>query len=373
MTEGPVLERGSGEAPASFALPMEVLGSKLYVSVDVGGKSRRFVLDTGSPSMIDKTLAEALGLPVVGTQAGTDAHGQVLHNDVVQADLGLGGIRFRDVPLVTADFSASEALKTFIGDGVIGSELLPLGAWQFDLRDSALRFSTDPAELPNSEGASRLDLYDYGYPHAPILDVRYAETAKSKALFDIGSPAYFTLSPEDWAGAETAGGIGKTLTGFGSAGASLGGQAPDAEQKQALLEALHIGSLHLGPVVSMRRERAPSLIGAHLLEHFIVTLNAGSGEAWFQPYAPGPYAQPTFGCSFAFGERISIALVWNTSPAAEAGLKAGTVLDSINGMPAEGTEAGFRMAVAALSGDSLSLVWEGGSALLTRKSRLLTN
>jgi hypothetical protein len=39
---------------------LTVRGTKLFVTVEIGGKPRRFVVDTGSPSMISSTLVKEL-------------------------------------------------------------------------------------------------------------------------------------------------------------------------------------------------------------------------------------------------------------------------------------------------------------------------
>ncbi|ANM29725.1 hypothetical protein ABI59_09260 [Acidobacteria bacterium Mor1] len=353
-------------AAASFEVPVEVSATKLYVDVELGGKTRRFVVDTGSPSMIDRKIVEELDLPTVGTSKGRDAHGAVIESSIVQASLTLGGVRFDKVPMFAADFSSSPVTRAFIGDGVLGSELLPLGAWQMDLRQSMLRFSTDASRLPHVKKATKVKLDDFGYPHYPYLDVRFDRDARSKAMFDTGAPTYFTISPPDLAGTERAGGIGRTLTGYGSPGGSLGGQAPAGEQQLVELKALSIDKLKLGRVVAGRRDAPPSLIGARLLERFIVTFDSAAGLAYFTPYGKGDLPSSTFGFTLAFDQRISVGVVWNGTPAHKAGLRAGMPLTSIDGRATQWTPEGLRRALAAMAKDEITVTWEGGSATLQR-------
>jgi len=203
MTEGPKLVGPT----KTIDVPLTVRGTKLYVTVDLGGKPRRFVVDTGSPSMISSALVKELGLETIGRSQGMDAHGVIIESEIVQSRLKLGGVEFSNVPMFAADFQASAALNYFIGDGVLGSELLKLGAWQIDLKNLRLRYSQDVTQLPNIKGATKVRLYDFGYPHAPIMDVRFAPHARSKAMFDTGSPTCFAISPADFNGAMKAGGV----------------------------------------------------------------------------------------------------------------------------------------------------------------------
>lgn len=253
-------------------------------------------------------------------------------------------------------------------DGVIGSEMLPLCAWQIDVPESALRCSSDLAQLGHIEKAHKQPLYDFGYPHAPILDVQFAERARSKVLFDTGSPEYLAISPADFEGARRNGAVRKTVSGVGSLGGSIGGRAPHKDQLLVELKSLTIGEVQLGGVSAPLREASPSLIGASLLDHFVVTLDARTSSAYFDQYRDGPFVRPSYGFGLSFEESPSISLVWEDTPAAAAGLRVGRRVTAINGQPASASCEGIRSALRAMSdGDAIELQWEGGAQTLTRK------
>lgn len=174
-TEGPYVEGGS----FSFELPLEVLATKLFVEIEIGGAPRRFVFDTGSPSMMSADLAAELELEAIDKRQGRDAHGAIVETNIVQSDLTIGGTTFHKVPVFVADFPKTAQC---LFDGVLGSEVLPLCAWQIDLPASVLRCNSRLTKLGYLEKAKKQPLYDFGYPHAPILDVRFGDKAQSKAL-----------------------------------------------------------------------------------------------------------------------------------------------------------------------------------------------
>lgn len=366
ITEGPYLVNPS----ASFDIPIEHLATKLYVKVEIGGEERRFVIDTGSPSMIDARLANELGLKVVDTNKGRDAHGSVIETNIVQTSMSIGGEEFRKVPMMAADFSNSPATQLFIGDGVIGSELLPLGIWQLDLKNSVLRFNTDLNKLPYLDDATELTLYQFGYPYMPIFDVIFSKDARSKAMFDTGSPSFFTISSNDLAGVRKDSETERTLSGYGSPGTSLGGQATETELLLIKLPTISVGKLPLGAVSAYRRDLSPSLIGASILEHFIITLDSRSKKAHFKQYSNGPYVILSFGFTLAFNNTISVAAVWDDSPAKVAGLRPGMELISINGIETEFSMEGIRRVIDAMDGENIVLVWKDSSATLTKKALL---
>ena len=366
VSEGPYLK----ESPVSFEIPIDVFSTKLYVEVELGGKPRRFVFDTGSPSMIDAVLVKELGLKAVGRNKGVDAHGTVVETRIVQTNIHIGGIAIHKVPMMEANFSKSELTKTLIGDGVLGSDLFPLGAWQFDLKDSVLRFSTTLNQLPHIKESTKLKLYQFGYPYMPIFDVRFEKKARSKALFDTGASTFFAISSQDLHGAKKAGGVGKVINGYGSPGSSLGGQAPDTTLVRAELKALAIDKLKLESIVAAERHLNPSLIGAKILEKYIVTLDARTQSAYFKKYSDKPIKESSFGFSLAFNNTISIGAVWDDSPAKAAGLKTGVELVEINGVQVEFSKKGLLRAISAMEGKEIELKWKDGSTKLFRKELL---
>ena len=364
ISEGPYVN----ERKFSLELPLEVLSTKLYVEVVLGGKPRRFVFDTGSPSMITSALAAELGLDVVDRRMGKDSHGAIIESEIVQADMTLGGVTFHKVPMFAADFSAAKTAQCLIGDGVLGSEILPLCAWQIDLPQSVLRCDSKLKNLDHVKTAIQLRLHDFGYPHAPFLDVAFAKNAKSKAMFDTGSPGYLTISPPDFEGAKRAGGISEIVSGRGSLGGSLGGQAPNGDQVRAGLKSFSVGDVELDGVVATVRESPPSLVGASILEHFVVTLDARSGAAYLDKYREGPFVRPSFGFSLSYEPDVSVSLVWDNSPAAKAGLRVGQRLTAINGIEVASSCDGIERALRAMDEQTIRLEWEEGAAVLTRDS-----
>jgi len=365
LTDGPRTD----EAAIALDVPLQVFANQLHVDVVINGKPRRFLFDTGSPSMMDSALAAELGLAVVDRRQSRDSYGAIVESDIVQADLTLGGTTFRKVPVFVAPFP--KVPKCLI-DGVLGSEILPLCAWQIDVPGGALRCNTDANALAHVATAKKMPLHGFGYPHAPFLDIGLAKNASSKALFDTGSPEYLTISPEDLVGAQRNKGVGKTIAGTGSIGGSMGGRAPAKEQLLVQLKDMAIGPVSLGRVGALRRDSAPSLIGSSILQHFIVTLDSRHSTAYFDPVREGPYARPSFGFALDLGEAVTVSMIWKGSPADQAGLRVGNVLTSINGQPADPSCEGIRRAMQAMTDkDVMEIEWEGGAARLARNRRIL--
>jgi hypothetical protein len=151
------------------------------------------------------------------------------------------------------------------------------------------------------------------------------------------------------------------------------GQAPSRDQLRLELKTLSIGKLKLGRVAAIRRELSPSLIGAEMLKHFVVTFDSKSETVFFSKCSDNPFVQSSFGFTLAFDKTISVAVVWDNSPAYNSGLRSGIPLTSINGIETELTKDGIQRTITAMAGQEISLEWRGGSARLRKESRFCQN
>ncbi len=369
VTEGPSIR----EDPAAFSIPYSELGTKIYVVVEIGGQPRKLVFDTGSPSMIDSTIVDETGMSLVGKSSGIDAHGAVIESKISQGNLKIGDMEINKLPMFVADFSASHATQSLIGDGVLGSDILPLGAWQIDPTSRTIRFAAKASDLPHVSKSHRVQLHHFGYPYTPILDVHFSENARSKAMLDTGSPTYFSISPADFQGAKASKAIGRTISGFGSPGASLGGQATAQNLLMLELSSFSIADLDLGRVEAIRREISPSLIGARILDNYVITLDINNGDAFFYKFSNAPFSHSTFGFTLSFDESVNVAAVWDDSPAQQAGLRAGDKLTSLNGEACITTSDSIKRFIKMMGEDKIRVSWQGQSTTLDEKLNLLSN
>ncbi len=323
-------------------IPFEFRHGKIWLEVAIGGKPRRLVFDTGSPTLLDAALAEELGLEIVDRTRSTDAHGTVVENGVAVLDaLRLGDLEILDVPVFVHDLS-----KTSIGgclmDGVLGSEILPVGHWRIDVAEGVLTVASDLAALGIADGAESADLHVFGYPFTPYFDMQFENGMESKAMFDTGSAELFSLCPPELESLEKFRGFKRQrrIRGYGSIGESLGGAAPAGELTLVRLQELAVGGVPIGEVVATLRPGVPSLLGADLLRHFVVTLAYPDGKAYFERRAERPGPRATFGFGPTFRDGAAYAgFVWEESSAWHAGLRAGDRLVRIDDVDLEAIAA----------------------------------
>ena len=305
-------------------LPIEVRQTKLFLELEIGGHPRSVVFDTGSPSLLSKPLATELGLETIATIRTVDANGTRVDSEVAVLDkLRLGSLSVRNLPVIVADLS-NAPIASCLFDAVLGSNILQVCNWQIDVARRTLTCADRLEDLPFIDESASVPLREFGYPYSPILDIEFHNGMTSTAMFDTGSPEYVALTRRELEDLERTGAIERSamIRGFGSAGESLGGMGRDQEAFLLSLSRLWIGELELVDVVARTQQETPTLIGASLLEHYLVTLAYPHKRAFFYKNSEAPLRRTGFGFGPDFdAQMVTASFVWDESPAYRAGIR----------------------------------------------------
>lgn len=304
-----------------MTVPLRWRAGKLEMDAEANGVPRAFIFDTGSPTILSADLARELGLTVLGRNVGQDANGRSVSMEIARLDrLDIGGLLVRDLPVLIFDFSALEIGSCVMDGGVIGSDILPAGAWTLDMEAQSLSLS---AGAPSGDGAA---LESYGYPFAPIVVYRAGDLV-DRALIDTGGTGTVTLfdGAMDALGRDLP--VGAVQTGRALAGESAGGRGAQVRVRRA-----HLDELDIGPVVAGSRPVAPTLIGVDILRTHRMTLNQPAGTVDLIPRDRPETrpADPGLGIEWIEGAAVVSRLMEN-SAAARAGLRLGDRILAANG------------------------------------------
>lgn len=323
---------GIERAEDATSIPIEIRMDKLFVDAAVNGETREFIFDTGSPTLITREFADALGLVTLAQNTGVDAHGTPVTMDVAVAEtLTLGGVTFTDVPVLIFDPSTLELGPCVFDGGVIGSEIFPGSVWRIDSENRSLTIAATPTA--DDRPAVRAALSDFGYPHAPIIDYRIGDLS-DRALFDTGSSDAITLFAQvaDARPVRRHIDANSLIEGRGIEGISAGGASEVGDLLRFTLGAFELGGTNFGPLHSAVRQAPPTLVGAGILSTHVVTLDYVSGEFRLTPRSmPEPHApHPGYAIGYENGE-ARVAQLFAGSPAADAGLELGDHVTAVDG------------------------------------------
>ncbi|WCL52918.1 retropepsin-like aspartic protease [Gimibacter soli] len=326
----PVIER---KAPAT-SVPVKVRAGKLFVEAAANGQTRQFIFDTGSPTILTRRFADTLALTYVGQNTGVDANGAKVTMDIAVLDqLSIGDVEFRKVPVLVFDYSGLPLAPCIFDGGVIGSEIFPGSVWQIDAGKGRLSVAKDASALGIKQPLVRTRLYDFGYPHAPIVDYKAGNIA-DKALFDTGSTAEVSLFSGVYENPTVQAAIlpGSMKAGRGSEGTSAGGTGAATDLARFELSRISLGSKAIQDLHGTTRSVPPTLLGAGLLQRYIVSLDYTKGEFILEKRAEAAPARKQAGYAVTLGaDHASVTQLFHGSEAEAAGLKLGDQVIALQG------------------------------------------
>ena len=138
------------------SIPLQTRSGMLHLTASINDFTGEFVFDTGSPTIIDQTIAEKLNLKILGENTGLDSNGREVTMRIALAEkITLGGTSFYDVPVMVHDYGSVPLGKCYLPNGVIGSELLPGGVWRIDLSNQSLKISANAKQLQFQKGSKK--------------------------------------------------------------------------------------------------------------------------------------------------------------------------------------------------------------------------
>ncbi len=330
LTEPIQIERGASVTEIPFGLR----SGKIYLPAMINDFSGEFVFDTGSPTILDQSLADQLNLEIIGENSGRDANGNVVKMKIALVDsIVLGDTRFQDVPVMVHDYSTVPLGKCYLPNGLLGSELLPGSAWQVDVPNAKLKIASSADELSMQAPTFSAPLHIFHYPFAPIVDYSIGRFS-DKALFDTGNASSVALFAEIENDKQVRKQIDRrsVKTGAGRHGTSAGGLGDTLPLKRFDLKTVKIGDYDLGRTSANSRPVPPTLIGAGILRTHVITLDYPS-RRFMMTQSEGsiaPISSPGFAL-MVNDAQIEVSQLFETSQAKKAGLKLGDRVVAIDG------------------------------------------
>jgi hypothetical protein len=177
-------------------IPYENVNDKIIVSVEINEKKRRFMLDTGAPNAITKTLFDEIDAIIIKKIPVRDQSEKMDTLAVASVNkITFGGVDFEDVPALVLENNSRTAADCFGIDGLIGSNMLRKSIVQFDSKSKTITLTDDAKKLSlNKKESSDLELNTHQSSPLVQIRVKKEKIVKETLLFDTGANTFYDLS-----------------------------------------------------------------------------------------------------------------------------------------------------------------------------------
>ena len=264
-------------------VPYENKSDLVIVEVFVAGKNRRFLLDTGAPTVITESINNEGGFSSIGKIMSHDVNNKKAEVDVSRVtNLQLCELAFNDIPaLVTTD--DNEVFNLLGIEGIIGSNLL---------KDVVINISSRTHTITVTDDASRLalngafsDCMDTKADNqsSPLLTLSINGNVREDVLFDTGFDGFYNFSMKRLHDIKSSGAVMITAKGGDNDVYGMYGAASQDESVDLSIKSFELAGFSFENTVA-RTTPSRSKIGAQLLRCGDVTLDYKNQHFYFQPY-----------------------------------------------------------------------------------------
>ncbi|HMI02971.1 MAG TPA: aspartyl protease family protein [Pedobacter sp.] len=293
-------------------------GGSPVVKVTLGGKTYRFLLDTGAPNVISKAVLRDItpanfNPDTVRKAAIWDASGKVDSLSIITVSgITLGNVVFNDVPTLIAKDQFVFDCDKF--DGIIGSNMLRNSIVRFSSKEHKITLTDQPEKLNlNNKPSSVLYLNQTQSTPLVITQMKDKGSVNLPMVFDTGDSRFFSIALQHYAlceNQEIFTVLGKSK---GSTGVSAHGIEKDTTTYRLRTPEVSLNGAVFKNVNVQTTPAEDSRIGSELLNYGTVTLDYINKKFYFEPFqSPLDLYAGSFPVTLAFkNNKVAIGMLWD--------------------------------------------------------------
>ena len=128
--------------------PFELQNGWIIAPLEIKNKNYKFILDTGTPSLISKELAKSLNMKVIDSVDASDVYNKAQKNKYTRIEnIKIGTIDFVGTSALINDFNATPIWASLNVDGFIGSNLMQHAIWDIDFNQKQITITDNESNL----------------------------------------------------------------------------------------------------------------------------------------------------------------------------------------------------------------------------------
>ena len=328
--------RGAGgQEPTT--IPYHNVNGKLIVDVEIGGKVRPFLFDTGaSRTCITDSLYRELNPAVIRQVDVRDSGGNRGKSPVVNLDtLRVGDWTFCNIRGIVISLD-NPLIECYSIAGILGSDILQRKTVHISSRDSLLTFSEDvsPWGLRKKDGTKMTILGTR--PHMKVYSRNGDRRTFQWMLIDTGASGYSSTVNNHFQHLSEKGVLADEQEAFGQSSYGVHGVEVSGRQRRGILPQMELNGVLLDSVPVHSTAGGTSLLGTFILKYGDVTIDYRQKRFYYHPFQDSIRVKehPFSRLNIIFDDRqMVVGVIWDEELAQL--IRPGDRVMEINGCPAE--------------------------------------
>ncbi len=166
--------------------PFELEKGWIIVPVEIKNKTYRFLLDTGSPTLVSPELAESLNMTVIDSVNASDVYNTAQQNKYTRLEsIKVGTIDFVGTTALINDFNATPIWSSLNIDGFIGANLMQHAVWDIDFIQKQITITDNESTLSLPEQVIENKIF-IGYDRTPAIGFKINGKKVWNFVVDLG-------------------------------------------------------------------------------------------------------------------------------------------------------------------------------------------
>jgi hypothetical protein len=327
----PEIDPAQATFRAHAPLPFDLFrGHRIFFSGSVNGTDTAMMLDSGaSATVLDDDFAAKIGLTKGEAISVQGASGSVPGRAERATTIRVGGMTLTGADVLVIDLDpVSRAIGRPI-PVVLGRDAMKASIMTIDFPARTIAF-TDRASARAPAGATRIPLQDGD--HLRSVPIAVGDDQEIQATLDIGNGGSLILANAYWKGRPA-------LASLRYAETQTGGVGGLRTARRVVLPEIRFAGQKLANVPAVLNTDPTALptsggnVGIELLKPFVVTIDDSGGVMFLRPTGKShAFQRERAGIRTEHaGDRLKVAYVSPDGPGADAGLRQGDEIVSIDG------------------------------------------
>lgn len=298
-------------------ISFELVNDKIILPVIINNKTFKFLLDTGAPNVISKTVLTEINVKNSKKINVSDANNQSDEMEMVAIEsMKLGNLSFDNNVALVSDLDNHFILKCFKMDGFIGSNLLRNSVIKISLKDKKIIITDNIKNLQTKAKPFKLKLISE--QKSPYITIKFFDKKKhivsEEVLIDTGMDGFYEMSNRAFNIFSNENVFKELSRSTGSSSIGLFGTAPSKEQILLKAPFLKVNGTTFENLITNTTDDNNSRLGLDLLKHGDIIIDFKKKKFYFEAVENVVLdKKPPIYSATIIDNKYSVGFVWDES------------------------------------------------------------